>query len=243
MSLNILACMRCAKKTPPPKIISFKLMSTTQNFNQNLLDRDLNSFASIDGSFRWKVTRYKLNIKQGVKGVKLNLFKTWSYLASRIAFLLDLKWSFLFWKKRILFWIWQQNQRTAFIYDIKKEFLCHFFGYYSTNIFDMIILWLWEQKWYISSKIKRRPLVTADVVGLDPSITHETGSKALYEKLEEKVEKKIPSSDFVNMAKFLLKNNYLKSDSKVKKQISGIAMGTKFAPPYKYTFMDKVERE
>lgn len=62
-------------------------------------------------------------------------------------------------------------------------------------------------------------------MGLDPSITHETGLKALYEKLEEKVEKKIPSSDFVNMAKFVLKNNYLKSDSKVKKQISGIAMG------------------
>ena len=69
-------------------------------------------------------------------------------------------------------------------------------------------------------------------MGLDPSFTYETGLKAFYEKLEEKVEKKIPSSDFVNMAKFVLN-----------KHISGIAMGTKFAPPYTYIFMDKVERE
>ena len=146
MSLNILACMRCAKKTPPPKIISFKLMSTTQNFNQNLLDRDLNSFASIDGSFRWKVTRYKLNIKQGVKGVKLNLFKTWSYLASRIAFLLDLKWSFFSMKHSSFFgfdsktsalhsyMISKRNFYVIFLGIIQPIFLTwSFYGYESKN--------------------------------------------------------------------------------------------------------------
>ena len=107
----------------------------------------------------------------------------------------------------------------------------------------MIILWLQEQKWSIPTKIKQGRLVTADVVGLYPSITHETCLKALNEKLEEKVEKQIPSSDFVNMAKFVLKNNFSKLDSKVKKQIFGRAMGTKFAPPYTYIIMDKAERE
>ena len=50
-------------------------------------------------------------------------------------------------------------------------------------------------------------LVTADVVGLYPSIPHKAGLEALYKKLQERVEKKIPSSDLVNMTEFVLKNN------------------------------------
>ena len=42
-------------------------------------------------------------------------------------------------------------------------------------------------------------LVTADVVGLYPSILEEESLKALHEKLEEKVEKKPPSLDFVKL--------------------------------------------
>ena len=84
-------------------------------------------------------------------------------------------------------------------------------------------------------------LVLADVVDLYPSIPHEAGFQALYEKLEERAEKKISSSDLVNMAEFVLKNYYFEFDSKVKKQISGTAIGTKFAPPYVCIFMDKVE--
>ena len=86
-------------------------------------------------------------------------------------------------------------------------------------------------------------LVTADVVGLYPSILHEAGLKAMYEKLEERVEKKIPSSELVNIAEFVLKNNYFEFDSKVKKQIYRTAIGTKFAPPYMCIFIYKVERE
>ena len=33
------------------------------------------------------------------------------------------------------------------------------------------------------------------------------------------------------MAAFVLKNNYFEFESKVKKQISGTALGTKFSPP------------
>ena len=45
------------------------------------------------------------------------------------------------------------------------------------------------------------------------------------------------------MAEFVLKNNYFEFNEKVKKQISGTAIGTKFAPPYACTFMDTVETE
>ena len=43
-------------------------------------------------------------------------------------------------------------------------------------------------------------LVTADVVDLYPSISHEAGLKALYENLEEIMEKKSPSTDLANMS-------------------------------------------
>lgn len=45
------------------------------------------------------------------------------------------------------------------------------------------------------------------------------------------------------MSEYVLKNIYFEFDSKVKKQISGTVIGTKFTPLYAYIFMDKVERE
>ena len=45
------------------------------------------------------------------------------------------------------------------------------------------------------------------------------------------------------MAQVLLKNNYFGFNSKVKQQLSGTAIGTKFAPPYAYIFMDRVETD
>lgn len=55
--------------------------------------------------------------------------------------------------------------------------------------------------------------------------------QALYEKLEKRAEKKITSLDLVNMAEFVMKSIYFDFVSKVRKQISGTALGTKFAPP------------
>ena len=45
------------------------------------------------------------------------------------------------------------------------------------------------------------------------------------------------------MAEFDLNNNYFELNSTFKYQISGTAIGTKFAPPYAYIFMDYIERE
>ena len=38
------------------------------------------------------------------------------------------------------------------------------------------------------------------------------------------------TSDFVKMAKFVLQNNYFEFNGETKQQISGTAIGTKFAP-------------
>ena len=84
-------------------------------------------------------------------------------------------------------------------------------------------------------------LVTADVVGLYPSIPHEAGLKALKKALNNRTNKKVSTDDLIKMAKFVLKNNYFEFNGKVKQQISGTAIGTKFTPPYACIFMDEVE--
>ena len=48
-------------------------------------------------------------------------------------------------------------------------------------------------------------LVTADVVGLNPSIIHNAGLHALYEKLEDK---KIASTELVKLTESILENNF-----------------------------------
>ena len=52
---------------------------------------------------------------------------------------------------------------------------------------------------------------------------------------------KVTTEGIISMAKFLLKNNYFEFNEKVSKQISGPAMGTKFAPPYVCIFMNEME--
>ena len=80
-------------------------------------------------------------------------------------------------------------------------------------------------------------------MGLYPSIPHDAGLQVLYEKLEERTDKKIPSTDLVEMAEFILKNNFFEFETKIIQQISGTAIGTKFAPPYACLFMDRIEKD
>ena len=84
-------------------------------------------------------------------------------------------------------------------------------------------------------------LVTADFVGLYPSILHDSGLKALNKKLEERSDEKLLSADLVDMAEFVLNNNFFEFETKVKQQISGTAIATKFAPTYKCIFLNKVD--
>ena len=84
-------------------------------------------------------------------------------------------------------------------------------------------------------------LLSADVIALYPRIPHEDGLKYLFERLEERELKQISSEDLVQMARFVLKNIFFEFDTKIKQQISGTAIGTKFAPPYTCIFMERVE--
>ena len=83
-------------------------------------------------------------------------------------------------------------------------------------------------------------MVTADVVGLYPSIPHDAG---LRKALDNRENKKISTDDLTKMVEFVLKINYFEFDGKVKKQVSGTVIGTKFAPPCPCIFMDQVETE
>ena len=50
-------------------------------------------------------------------------------------------------------------------------------------------------------------MVTADVVGLYPSIPHDAGLEALRKALHNRENKKISTDDLTKMAEFVLKNN------------------------------------
>ena len=53
--------------------------------------------------------------------------------------------------------------------------------------------------------------------------------------------KRFQQRDLVKMAKFVLKTNYFEFNGKVKQQISGTVIGTKFVPLYACIFMDEVD--
>ena len=53
----------------------------------------------------------------------------------------------------------------------------------------------------------------------------------------------ICTDDLVKMVEFVLKNNYFQFNDKAQQQISGTAIGTKFAPTYACVFMDQVETD
>ena len=80
------------------------------------------------------------------------------------------------------------------------------------------------------------------MVSLYPSIPHQAGL-ALKKVLDERENKFISTDDIVKMAEFVLKNNYFQFNDKVKQQISGSTIGTKFAPTYACVFMDQVETD
>ena len=81
------------------------------------------------------------------------------------------------------------------------------------------------------------------MIGLYLSLPHKEGILALKSKLEEQTCSKIATNDQVKLVKFVLKNNFFEFNNEIKQQISGTAIGTKFAPPYTCTYMDKTETD
>ena len=84
-------------------------------------------------------------------------------------------------------------------------------------------------------------LITAGVVELYPSIPREAGLRALREALDKQDKKCIPTEDLVKMAEFVLNKNFVEFNSKIKQQVSGTAISTRFAPLYECLFMAKFE--
>ena len=78
------------------------------------------------------------------------------------------------------------------------------------------------------------------MIGLYPSIPHQAHLNELREALNKKKAYKVPTGKLFKMAEFLLKNNYFQFSDKVYQQ-TGIAISTKFAPPYACIFMVQVE--
>ena len=84
-------------------------------------------------------------------------------------------------------------------------------------------------------------MVTENVVGLYSSISHDSGLETLRKAFDNWENKNISTDNLTKMAEFILKNNFFEYNGKVKKQISGTAIGTKFVRPYTCIFMDQVE--
>lgn len=76
-----------------------------------------------------------------------------------------------------------------------------------------------------------------------PSIPHDAGRRALRQVLDRRNNKRISTNDLVKITEFVPENNYFEFNDKVKHQISGTAIGTKFAPIHTYAciFMDETE--
>ena len=75
------------------------------------------------------------------------------------------------------------------------------------------------------------------------STLHDVGLKVLWNQYEKFIDKTVPTEDFIKMAEFVVKNNFFEINSKFCKQISGTVIGTKFALPYAYMFMEYIERK
>ena len=86
--------------------------------------------------------------------------------------------------------------------------------------------------------------VTTIVLDLCASILHKAGLEAIRRRLNKREASEIPTiEDIVQMAEFVLKNNFIEFNGEVKRQKSGTAIGTTFAPLYACIFMDEVETE
>ena len=86
----------------------------------------------------------------------------------------------------------------------------------------------------------RTTLVKAVVVGLYSSIPYGDSLDALPIKLDKRGDESLATEDLLQMAKFVLKRNYLEFNLRVKQQVLGTAIGTKFVTPYACIFMDRL---
>ena len=86
-------------------------------------------------------------------------------------------------------------------------------------------------------------MATAEVIDLYPSFPHNDGVETIRRTLDERVNRKIGTEDFIKMRQFVLKNSYFKFNGKAKQQLSETAIRTKFTSLYACILMNQVETE
>ena len=85
-------------------------------------------------------------------------------------------------------------------------------------------------------------ICSLDVVGLYPHIPHDEGLNSMKFTIEEfGKDLAIGSDDLIDLARFILKNNFLEFEDKIYRQKLGTAIGTKFAPSFANLFMFDLE--
>ena len=82
-----------------------------------------------------------------------------------------------------------------------------------------------------------------DVVGLYPNIPHELGLKAMQKALDKREDQSVSTQTLLDLAEFVLKNNFFTHNDQIFKQIRGTAMGTFFAPSYAILALAELEEE
>lgn len=69
------------------------------------------------------------------------------------------------------------------------------------------------------------------------NIPHDAGRRALRQVLDRRNNKRISTNDLVQITEFVPENNYFEFNGKVKHQMFGTAIGTKFAPIHMLAFL------
>ena len=86
-------------------------------------------------------------------------------------------------------------------------------------------------------------LVTADVVGLYPSIPHTEGLEVLRKQYDKFLHKKVPTEDIIKMAGFVLKTTFLSSVPSFFNKYLEPLLVLNPPSPYACIFMDYIEAE
>ena len=120
-------------------------------------------------------------------------------------------------------------------------------GYYTENISSFLDYHLQPLAQKVTARLGKLPqgaiLCTVDVVGLYPNLPHSEGLTSLRRVLELRDNKQISSDTLAELAEIVLKNNIFQFDEKTFEEVGGIAIGTKFAPPYAILFMADLEEK
>ena len=74
-------------------------------------------------------------------------------------------------------------------------------------------------------------LCTIEVVGLYPNISYDEGLSSLKDFLDSRFDKQVITDTLIKLDESVLKNNIFEFSDKTYKQIRGMAIGTKLAPP------------